>query len=331
MLLDGDPQPPFVVARRSPLPLSVSESTFSFKMNCLFVIFFVGVIGGLAPTSPRVSRLLPFGNALSAGVFLSAGLCHLLPHAVDGLAAHAHENDGRDDGRQSQKGGHAGHGHSVNMAYPCLLLGVIVTFAAESLLAGDHHGHDHGSYELVDVDEERGHQQHQHHHQQQQEQSQNLVVAEALDGQRQGNIVTQLVVAALLGFHGLVEGIALGAGEDLAATWTVFIAIISHKLFAAFALGVNLATNRNLSLAARRRTALAFSATTPLGILIGAFLTSLAPSAGVSNALQAFAAGTFVYVGLCEVLVPEFKKDRKNPAKWACLVIGAIAMTGIVL
>jgi hypothetical protein len=54
------------------------------------VIFSAALFGGLLPTRLRSlgrrERFLALGNALSGGVFLSAGLTHLLPHAVMGFA-----------------------------------------------------------------------------------------------------------------------------------------------------------------------------------------------------------------------------------------------------
>ena len=56
-----------------------------FKILSLLIIFATGLLAGIAPTRMSVSRQgkrqLTWGNAFSGGVFLGAGLLHMLPDA----------------------------------------------------------------------------------------------------------------------------------------------------------------------------------------------------------------------------------------------------------
>lgn len=59
------------------------------RIVAIVVIFLTGLAGGLLPLwvgyTPRTQRIFSLGNALSAGIFLSAGLIHMLPDAERNL------------------------------------------------------------------------------------------------------------------------------------------------------------------------------------------------------------------------------------------------------
>ena len=51
------------------------------------------------------------------------------------------------------------------------------------------------------------------------------------------SFITAVLMGAALCFHSLLEGAALGAQETIANSMHIFIAIVSHKGLAAYALG----------------------------------------------------------------------------------------------
>lgn len=61
----------------------------TFKVAAFVVIFLTGMAGGLLSlrlaASPRSERLFSLGNALAGGIFLGAGLIHMLPDAQEGF------------------------------------------------------------------------------------------------------------------------------------------------------------------------------------------------------------------------------------------------------
>jgi len=68
-----------------------------FKILSLLVIFAAGLFAGITPTRMRVSqqgkRQLTLGHAFSGGVFLGAGLLHMLPDAWENFKAFAGDID----------------------------------------------------------------------------------------------------------------------------------------------------------------------------------------------------------------------------------------------
>lgn len=64
---------------------------FVFKLVAFVVVFGTGVLGGAASLRLAVSsggqRLFSLGNAFAGGIFLGAGLIHMLPDAVEGVGA----------------------------------------------------------------------------------------------------------------------------------------------------------------------------------------------------------------------------------------------------
>ena len=104
----------------------------------------------------------------------------------------------------------------------------------------------------------------------------------------------------------------------------LLLAIVAHKSFAAFALGVSFEKAR----LARRRYVLLlalFSITTPAGVLIGAGLGDTLQS-DVALELEAIfdglAAGTFIYVATIDVIGQEFDDGRMRWSKFAAVASG---------
>jgi len=103
-------------------------------------------------------------------------------------------------------------------------------------------------------------------------------------------VVMSLLMALLV--HSTIAGLALGASNQ--AVTAVFVAILAHKSLAGYALGMELLQSA-LSKSYQITLILLFSISTPLGIVIGLF-------AGISGSMalaliKAAAAGTFLYVG----------------------------------
>ena len=65
---------------------------YTFKFVALVLIFAVGVAGGLAALGAQQSErrevLFSLGSALAAGIFLGAGLIHLLPDGLEALTSY---------------------------------------------------------------------------------------------------------------------------------------------------------------------------------------------------------------------------------------------------
>lgn len=120
------------------------------------------------------------------------------------------------------------------------------------------------------------------------------------------SIVGTCVLFLALTMHSFIAGLVLGVGSELETG--VFIAIIAHKSFAAWALGCALARTDRSKLSTRTAWLClgGFAITTPVGIFIGMALSSAEWVDGrAQKMLTALAAGFFLYVGLMEVVAKE--------------------------
>lgn len=107
-----------------------------------------------------------------------------------------------------------------------------------------------------------------------------------------------------LSIHAFIEGAALGLASDVAHLGILFIAILSHKTAATFALAIQV---KKSAMASQQQTRmmLLFACMTPLGIMstsmIGHF-TILSASATLQALCSAIAAGTFLAIASCHTV-----------------------------
>lgn len=129
------------------------------------------------------------------------------------------------------------------------------------------------------------------------------------------------VLLAMLSIHSFVAGIALGLEEHLVGAVALLIGIVFHKGPAAFAL--ILSTHMAGIQRSRQKVFLAFFCVmTPLGIVLGVSGSVLfAPSSDVYGVLQgafnAFAAGTFIYIAVIDIIDKELTTHQLEVARYA--------------
>lgn len=137
-------------------------------------------------------------------------------------------------------------------------------------------------------------------------------------------------VAALVGLsiHSLTMGLGYASVVTQGGLGTpVIVALLAHKGFEAFSL------SSVFRLAESRRSRLllmlvAFALVTPAGVLIGSLFTeTLGPF--VLAILVALAAGTFLYVCLCELLPEVFHRREHATLNVVCLLGGVALMYGL--
>ncbi|MDF1800569.1 MAG: ZIP family metal transporter [Planctomycetota bacterium] len=252
-------------------------------------VFLLTLVGGVLPVLlRRGARLQHLLASVAAGVFLGAVFLHLLPEVGELAAAH-----GAEDGHE--------HGGVIWIA---MLAGVVALFLVEQLLlrrftdeplALDGHDHDHP------MPEDLCHEDH-------------------LDGDARHRMVG-LATMVGLSLHAFTDGLGLSAGHEAEGLREALTAaVLSHKAIGGFSLGAALMLAR----LERRRVLLllvVFAAVTPLGaILRVAAFPDLAPE--WLEPMTAFAAGTFLYVALCDLLPEVFHERRDGLAKLLLLLIG---------
>ena len=124
------------------------------------------------------------------------------------------------------------------------------------------------------------------------------------------NSLSGFVLLIGLGLHSFLAGLGLGSSVDNTQAFALAVAIISHKYLAAFTLGCPFYKSQ-IPLIRHITVAVAFSVITPFGILIGWLLADGFES-WVSDLFISIASGTFVYVAIIEILVPEFSELKKK-------------------
>lgn len=120
--------------------------------------------------------------------------------------------------------------------------------------------------------------------------------------------LTALLLLIMLSLHSLIEGAALGINSVFNNALVIFIAIMAHKSTAAFALGVTIVRGYS----SRLRSTLmliGFSIMSPVGVVLAAVVGGLLQSGTGSLAeavFNAFAAGSFLYIGTLNVIDSHF-------------------------
>ena len=137
--------------------------------------------------------------------------------------------------------------------------------------------------------------------------------AAALVAAAAGGVFPYLLLLTL-SIHSLIAGLALGTQTSSSGFAIVLVAILAHKGSAAFALGVSM---HRAEIPRRRATPLiaGFAVMTPIGVLAGILLTSLASSdaeAAFEIWFDAIAAGTFIYIGALDIIREEFIPARSG-------------------
>ena len=125
---------------------------------------------------------------------------------------------------------------------------------------------------------------------------------------RRKNNLAGFVLLLGLGLHSFLAGIGFGASVDETQAVSLAIAILAHKYLAAFTLGCPFYKS-GVPFKQHLMIGLCFGSITPIGIAIGWSLSAELES-WVSDIFISIASGTFIYVAIIEILVPEFSDNR---------------------
>lgn len=275
------------------------------KLALLVAILVAGAVGGALPLirtgAARSGRLLGWGNAFAAGVFLAAGLVHMLPDA-------------------DRTWVELGYAFPVAFALAALAF-TLMLLVEHVLLPEQAHEEMHapsGERFARLAAPATGH-GHAHAHAGGQHDPHDALAAYA--------------VLTALSIHSVLAGLALGAEPELSRALVISVAIIAHKSAAGFALGVSLARS---ALSARQSAALValFSIATPLGGLIGAVVGATVEGelgSTLEGVFLSIASGTFVYVATFDILRDEFPAPGGRFAKWCVLTAGVLSMSALAV
>ena len=147
------------------------------------------------------------------------------------------------------------------------------------------------------------------------------------------NPLMYLSLTGVLSVHTLIAGIAMGVCTETDCITPIFIGVMSHMWVMALAFGISLHRSK-VSPKVHFVVALVWPSMQPIGILIGSLLVLFLAN-NILLAIQGFfvslAAGTFIYVAVVDVILQEFTAQEYKYQKFALLMIGFIAMVGLLL
>lgn len=137
------------------------------------------------------------------------------------------------------------------------------------------------------------------------------------------------ILALTLTIHALSEGAALGLESAYAETVMLFIAIIAHKSTESFGLCI-LLLRYALPIPRVMVILILFSLMTPIGILLGDFITSSGGNQELAAIFTAFAAGTFLYISTLHHVHFHHHGDEAQGMVEFVFLIAGVAMMGLI-
>eukprot|EP00227_Mantoniella_beaufortii_P020819 CAMPEP_0197600084 /NCGR_PEP_ID=MMETSP1326-20131121/32618_1 /TAXON_ID=1155430 /ORGANISM="Genus nov. species nov., Strain RCC2288" /LENGTH=510 /DNA_ID=CAMNT_0043167139 /DNA_START=220 /DNA_END=1752 /DNA_ORIENTATION=- len=273
------------------------SSYIGLKLVCIVVVFLEGLFGGLAPIAIKrlagADTILAYLNAFSGGVFLTAGVTHILPHVVEA----------------SQSVDHGDY----PLPYALVMCGYLMVFLVERVLFHSHahsleseeeheeHGHGHA---LAAVVAPGGHSHGSHAHGA-------VAVAQpaAATSSTAAAFKNVMVLLLAVSLHAVLAGVSLGVQSKRGNILVVLTAIAAHKAPEAFSIGSKLVRSGMGQLQVLTLVLLA-SLVTPLGIGIGVAVGTTSPISAL--VLEGLAAGTFIYIGATEIMSDEFETSSEK-------------------
>ena len=278
----------------------MSEASLPVELIALTLI--LALIGGLAPILSNIK-----GNAdtlrrvtgIASGILLASAMLVVIPEGFE-LATGGHDKHGHDEDVDE------GHAEEEEGALENLVIGaaVLAGFVLMLVLEGSGIGHavheEHHEHE-----KEHGH-SHIHHG------------------------VSPFLLVLGLSLHSASDGLAIGsaaAGASEAVTAAVALAVLIHKVPAAFSLGVfsmHEREERNDSI----RDVVLFSIATPLMIIVSFYVLEGLDEHIIALAML-FSGGTFLYVAAVDTL-PDIHNPETGREAMLNVLFGVILMIVIL-
>ncbi|VDL76404.1 unnamed protein product [Nippostrongylus brasiliensis] len=138
--------------------------------------------------------------------------------------------------------------------------------------------------------------------------------------------VRSITFVLALSIHSVIEGVALGVGDNASETTALFVSLLVHKLIVAFSVGLQLARTHAHQLHWVVASVFTLALMSPLGALVGMVVQSAAANSFSKDVaiavLQGLAVGTFLYVTFFEVLLHERDNEHPNLLKLLFMLIG---------
>ena len=257
----------------------------------------MALIGGLFPIFSKIKEnpeTLRRITGISSGILLASALLVVVPEGFE-LATGEHEEH-EEEGHEEEEAGHEEEELGNLLIGGAILAGFLMMLILEGSGIGhaiheEHHDHH----------DEHGH-EHVHH------------------------MTTPWLLVLGLSLHSAADGLAIGsaaAGTSEAVTALVAMAVLIHKVPAAFSLGVfsmHEREDRNDSI----KDVVLFSLATPVMIMISFYALEGLDGHLIALAML-FAAGTFLYVATVDTL-PDIHNPETGREALKNVLIGVVVM-----
>lgn len=286
------------------------------KALCAAGLFIFGLVGTSAARVVKgtLPNLMALCNAVAGGVLIGVAVVHMLSENSEQLEGW---------GKQMMPAFGVNCEESCDafpLGFALFVAGAFLILAIEVCGAGSghSHGHSHG------VQDKAG-EYHGAHHHDNETSDDDARAASNDDSEDSADIVSDVVprtrtariagktaasvvsasTAVGVSTHSFIEAAAMGSSTQLGPFLSLLFAVLLHKGFTAFAVGSALAAQESRWV--WMLGSLFYSIAAPSGIVTGILLTKL--EGPVSAALQCFAAGTLLTIGMTDMLLPSVSME----------------------
>ena len=128
-----------------------------------------------------------------------------------------------------------------------------------------------------------------------------------------------------IGFHSILDGIAIGAGTMMNLSFIIILAVTIHKFPAALALSSLLVKGKEYTKKKVLLSMFIFALATPAGALVGVFVFQGVDDYVVATALG-ISAGTFLFISIGDLLPTVYEEHEKGYKNLVSLCLGTLVM-----
>lgn len=128
-----------------------------------------------------------------------------------------------------------------------------------------------------------------------------------------------------IGFHSILDGIAIGAGTMMNLSFIIILAVTLHKFPAALALSSLLVKGKEYTKKKILLSMFIFALATPVGALVAVFIFQGVDDYVVATALG-ISAGTFLFISIGDLLPTVYEEHEKGYKNLVSLCLGTLAM-----
>ena len=128
-----------------------------------------------------------------------------------------------------------------------------------------------------------------------------------------------------IGFHSILDGIAIGAGTMMNLSFIIILAVTLHKFPAALALSSLLVKGKEYTKKKILLSMFIFALATPVGALVAVFIFQGVDEYIVATALG-ISAGTFLFISIGDLLPTVYEEHEKGYKNLVSLCLGTLVM-----